>query len=281
MSAIDAAPVAGISVGDFTNSAAASEWKYHSQFADGLFDRTTTTFGATPRYLGMPGNHDISSASWYSLWTANLPGQTNLGHSGTDGIYFTTQYANVLFAAVDSNAASGPSTSWAEAQTVALGAALKNSNAQFKFLFFHKPVYSCSTSHAGYASGLPWIDLAERHGVDLVFSGHTHVYTRTCELNRASCVTDGSGTVQVELGSVAGTPRSVSISKASVSGTDSTGATRTDSYNCTSNLAASRGSANTFCHVGVQGCQATLRCYTVAAGNTTPFDTLTINHCSE
>lgn len=279
MSAIDAAPLAGISVGDFTNNATASEWSYHTQLARNLFDPAATVFGGTRRYLGIPGNHDTSSGSWYTYWTANLPGQTNLGHSGSDGIYFTTEYANVLFAAVDSNAASGPSTSWSDPQTVALGEALRNSSAQFKFLFFHKPVYSCNTTHAGYASGLPWIDLAERYGVDIVFSGHTHVYTRTCELNRGTCVADGSGTIQVELGSASGTPRSVNVANASVSGTDSTGAARTDNYNCTTNLAASRGSANSFCHVGVNGCQATLRCYTVGAGNTTPFDTLTINHC--
>jgi hypothetical protein len=58
------------------------------------------------------------------------------------------------------------------------------------------------------------------------------------------------------------------------------GVARTDSYNCTSNLMASKANTNTFCYVNVNGCQATISCYAVQAGNTTPFDTWTINHCN-
>ncbi len=36
---------------------------------------------------------------------------------------------------------------------------------------------------------------------------------------------------------------------------------------------------NDFCHVSVNSCLATVNCYIVAAGNTTPFDTWTVNGC--
>jgi hypothetical protein len=39
------------------------------------------------------------------------------------------------------------------------------------------------------------------------------------------------------------------------------------------------GLENTFCHVRVDGCQATVNCYLVSDGNTTPFDSWTLNGC--
>ena len=55
-----------------------------------------------------------------------------------------------------------------------------------------------------------------------------------------------------------------------------------DTYNCTvgGDLKAAHGSDNDFCHVRVDGCQATVNCYVVADGNATPFDTWTVNGCA-
>ncbi|HEY5958611.1 MAG TPA: metallophosphoesterase, partial [Polyangiaceae bacterium] len=270
----------GIGTGDFTDSATSTQWAYNTQIARALFDPGATQFGGNPRFLGAIGNHDILSSNWYSLWQKSLPGQLGLGHSGTDGVYFSTSYRNVLFAIMDSNMTSGNNTSYADAQTGALKNALAASSAQFKFIFYHKPVYSCSTSHEAYAPALPWLDLAETHNVDAIFSGHTHVYARTCRMNHGACTGNATGTVQVEVGTVGSPgPRTVNVSSASVTGTDALGAPRTDRYNCTSNLMASRSNTNDFCYVRVDDCKATVSCYMVGAGNTAPFDSWTIDHC--
>jgi len=217
--------------------------------------------------------------SWYANWTEHLPGQTGLGHSGGDGVYYSVSYKNTLFVVRDSDHVSGTATSYADAQTQDLASVLGGSTAQFKFLFYHQPTYSCSTYHEGNAALLPWLDLAERNNVDVVFNGHTHVYTRRCRAKGATCTNDNTGTVQVETGTVGGMLRELDVPGATVTGTDSTGTTRADTYSCTTNVLASRGSVNDFCYVQISACRATISCYVVGSGNTTPFDTWQIDHC--
>ena len=96
-----------------------------------------------------------------------------------------------------------------------------------------------------------------------------------------ACTADGSGIIYIETGPVGGAPRPVDASAGTVTGYDFAGSPRTDTYDCilNSGLAASAGGQNDFCHVQVQGCQATVKCYVVAEGNTTPFDTWTVNGC--
>lgn len=87
--------------------------------------------------------------------------------------------------------------------------------------------------------------------------------------------------VFVETGSTGAPARGGDITTWTVDGTDVTGNPRSDSYNCVvgDNLEAAGGLGNDFCHVRVEGCQATLECYVVGDGNTTPFDTWTLNGC--
>lgn len=274
MRAIDSSPIGAFSVGDFTDGATSTQWDYHIQMVSPVFDPAATDFGPTPRYLGVVGNHDTMASSWYSTWTNHMTGQRTLGHSGTDGVYYSTTYQNVLFVGQDSEHVSGTTSSYMDAQTTQLASTLAGSSAQFKFVFFHRPVYSCNSTHSGFGAALPWLDLAETHDVDVVFTGHSHVYTRTCRMKRAQCTTDGSGTVHVETGTVGGSKRSVNVSTATVSGTDASGAPRSDTYECTSELMkATRSSTNDFCYVGIEGGRAMISCYAVGAGNTTPFDT--------
>jgi hypothetical protein len=77
-------------------------------------------------------------------------------------------------------------------------------------------------------------------------------------------------------------PRDIDVTTATVKGTDAAGAERSDSYDCLvgQGLAAARGSLNDFCHVRVEGCAATVNCYAVDEGNTTPFDTWTVQGCN-
>ncbi|MBN1608499.1 MAG: metallophosphoesterase, partial [Polyangiaceae bacterium] len=277
MAAIDPAPIAAFSIGDHTNNATSAEWDAHVAAVGVLVDPTAMAFGDEPRYFGAVGNHDVyGGASWYGNWTNHMTGQAGLGYSAPDGIYYTVTYENVLFAMLDSEHAAG-------LQTAALRQALNGSTAQFRFVFYHRPVYSCTSIHAGNGSALPWLHLAELKNVDAVFSGHTHVYTRRCRAKKDAitgsivCTSDGSGTVHVEVGAVGGGPRALVSGNRTVSGVDSDGKPRTDTYNCTTNVVASKASVNTFCHVRVVDSLATIRCYQVGAG-TAPFDAWTIDH---
>jgi 3',5'-cyclic AMP phosphodiesterase CpdA len=275
--------------GDLTATAASTEWDEQIRTINAVFDPTATTSTGRPRYLVVPGNHDLLAGNnWYSLWSSRLTGQAELGHSGADGVYFSFSYGNALFVMLDSEHVSDAAV--LTAQTQSLATALQGSTALFKFVLFHRPVYPCSTDtsvHAPFAQGLPWIDLAEKHKVDVVFSGHTHVYTRSCPMKGGAC-TAGAGIVQIETGSTsADYTRSVNAGTVTVSGTDANANPRKDTYDCTTRTLypAPQGDAaapyplNHFCQVQVDGCTARINCYRVVSGNTTPFDTVVVNHC--
>jgi predicted phosphodiesterase len=86
--------------------------------------------------------------------------------------YYSFKKGDVAFFALDSNYMDPAQLSWLEEN-------LKNSQAKWKICYFHHPLYSDGKSHG------PDLDLRtqlepvfERYGVNVVFSGHEHVYER-------------------------------------------------------------------------------------------------------
>jgi hypothetical protein len=277
---IDDQAIAGFSNGDLMDTASYGSWDLHDTLiaAAGFHPETVcpTSFGARKRYFATVGDHDIIGP-WLAMWNQHLPGQPSLGPDAEEGIYYSLTYANAFFVMLDSEHVSPEQTRWLES---ALGST-EAQNAQLKFMFLHEPVYSCISHHGPRGDELPWVDLAERYGVDVVFTSHTHMYTRSCPRKGGPCASDGAGVVFVETGSTGAPARGGDITTWTVDGTDATGNPRSDSYNCVvgEDLEAAGGLENDFCHVRVEGCQATLECYVVAEGNTTPFDTWTLNGC--
>ena len=84
--------------------------------------------------------------------------------------YYTFDKKNVEFFVLDSNYMTPQQLSWLEDK-------LKNSSARWKIAYFHHPLYTCAKFHG------PDIDLRNqlmplftRYGVNVVWSGHEHVY---------------------------------------------------------------------------------------------------------
>ena len=279
---IDFGAVAALSNGDLVDVVSDEQWTEHDGFISAAgFQRDSTctlSFGAQPRYFGSVGDHDDGLGNWFDLWTQHLPGQNNLGQTGSDGIYFSATFANALFVMLDSEHPSEAQTSWLK--TTLEGP--DSQSAQLKFLFFHEPVYSCSGRHAPLAAALPWVDLAEQHGVNVIFGSHTHLYTRSCAKRGGHCTTDGTGIIYVETGALGGSPRDIDVTTATVSGQDAAGNPRSDTYDCVvgQDLVAAHGLENDFCHVRVSGCTAKVDCYVVADGNATPFDSWSVDGCA-
>ncbi len=287
MNQIDPNAVAAFSNGDLVDAAGTSNWNDHetligaSEFhPDAL---CATSFGALARYFGSVGNHDDNPpGNWTDLWNQYLPAQQSLGPNRVNGIYYSVTYGSAVFFMLDSEQVSSPS--WQDPQTTWLATELAKpyaQNAQLKFIFFHEPIYACSY-HPPFAAGLPWVDLAEKNNVNVIFGSHTHVYTRSCPKKGGNCTSDGTGIVFVETGAVGGDSRPIEVTSATtVVGTDAAGNARTDTYYCAlgQDLVASSELHNDFCHVTVASCLATVNCYFVADGNTAPFDTFTVNGC--
>jgi predicted MPP superfamily phosphohydrolase len=106
------------------------------------------------------GNHDSPSERFYKPF--NMNGRR----------YYTFKKGNVRFFALDSNYMDPPQLQWLEKE-------LQKSGEHWKICFFHHPLYSDGRFHG------PDLDLRaaleplfERYGVNVVLSGHDHVYER-------------------------------------------------------------------------------------------------------
>ena len=86
--------------------------------------------------------------------------------------YYVFKKGDVAFFVLDSNYMDPAQLSWVEQN-------LKDSNAKWKIAYFHHPLYNDGRNHGPdldlRAQLLP---LFQKYGVNVVFSGHEHVYER-------------------------------------------------------------------------------------------------------
>ena len=113
------------------------------------------------KFYASLGNHDAATQKTYKPF--NMGGQQ----------YYTYKKGNVQFFALDSNYMSPQEVVW-------LTKELQNSNSDWKVCYFHHPLYSSGKFHG------PSVELRQvleplfmKYGVQVVFSGHDHVYERT------------------------------------------------------------------------------------------------------
>ena len=117
------------------------------------------------KFYASLGNHDNPNERFYSPF--NMGGQR----------YYSFKKGNVQFFALDSNYMDPQQLAWIEQQ-------LHSANSTWRIPFFHHALYSDGTFHG------PDVDLRtriqplfEKYGVDVVLSGHEHVYERFKPLN--------------------------------------------------------------------------------------------------
>ena len=166
-----------------------------------LINRLTQEAGV-PYFLA-PGNHDVTGAAdleapgrreglrnYLSAVSRLIPpdGATRR----LDGYpTYAFGYDNTFVLALDSNIAEDPTQlAWASGQLEGLD----RERYMHVVSFFHHPVYS-SRPHGGARVEPPtaavrarWMPLFRKHGVDLVFTGHEHLFEHWIERYR-----DGSG----------------------------------------------------------------------------------------
>ncbi|MFT3710683.1 MAG: metallophosphoesterase family protein [Archangium sp.] len=120
------------------------------------------------------GNHDVAldpSGGPYRdayFLPTNNPAQSEL--------YYSWDYGDAHFVCLDTHvnsyAAGAPQLVWAAADLAA-------SNAKWKFVYFHVPPYSGGTHPDNPFIRDDVLPVLEAAGVDVVFTGHSHVYERT------------------------------------------------------------------------------------------------------
>jgi len=120
------------------------------------------------------GNHDVPEEQSYKLF--NMDGRR----------YYSFKKGNVRFFSLDSNYMDPDQLAWLTSQ-------LQNSTEDWKIAFFHHPLYSSARAH-GSSLELRGIlePLFQKYGVQVVFSGHEHVYERINPQKGIAYFTEGS-----------------------------------------------------------------------------------------
>ena len=106
------------------------------------------------------GNHDTPEQIFYKPY--NMNGQR----------YYTYARNNVRFFALDSTLMDRKQVAWIES-------ALRDSREDWKICYFHHPLYSNAARHGSSVDLRILIEpIFVKYGVNVVFSGHDHVYER-------------------------------------------------------------------------------------------------------
>jgi len=155
-------PDLGIVTGDviYENGEAANFDPYY-------FDVYKNTISRIAFYPSL-GNHDIRTENGEPYIRAfYLPGNER---------YYSFDYANAHFVALDSNVSASPESD----QYRWLKRDLEKTDKFWKFVYFHHPPYSSWDLFGGRVDiREAFSPLFERYGVDIVFSGHDHNYERS------------------------------------------------------------------------------------------------------
>jgi 3',5'-cyclic AMP phosphodiesterase CpdA len=86
--------------------------------------------------------------------------------------YYTYARGNVRFFALDSTRLDQKQLAWLEAS-------LRDAREDWKICYFHHPLYSNADRHGAYVDLRVLLEpLFVKYGVNVVFSGHDHVYER-------------------------------------------------------------------------------------------------------
>jgi Calcineurin-like phosphoesterase len=119
-----------------------------------------TLLGRRVKFQASLGNHDRPENVGYELY--NMNGQR----------YYTYVRKNVRFFALDTTLMDRKQLDW-------LDAGLKDSREDWKICYFHHPLYSNASRHGSSVDVRLLLEpLFVRYGVNVVFSGHDHVYER-------------------------------------------------------------------------------------------------------
>jgi hypothetical protein len=157
-----------------------------TDYQKAIFEMYPDTLRSSPVWPTL-GNHDGKSANsvtqsgvYYDIFTLPTRGQAGGVPSGTEA-YYAFDYANIHFVCLDSHdterSADGAMAQWLKAD-------LASTKRDWIVAFFHHPAYTKGTHDSDREARLVemrqvFMPILEAGGVDLVLTGHSHVYERS------------------------------------------------------------------------------------------------------
>jgi hypothetical protein len=161
------------------------------EFQKGIFGDTYKYMMRNTVIWPTPGNHDMRSADsqtesgpYYDVFTVPTEGEAGGEPSGTEA-YYSFNYGDIHFISMDSEDSPrqvfGDMAKWLEKD-------LQMDDHKWKIVFFHHPPYTKGTHNSdmdldsrGRMKEMRenFLPILEAYGVDLVLSGHSHIYERS------------------------------------------------------------------------------------------------------
>ena len=127
------------------------------------------------KFYAALGNHDDGDQRFYPLF--NMGGKE----------YYRFQKSGASFYALNSNDLDKRQTEWIEKE-------LAQDDSKWKIAFFHHPPYSSGGRHGSSERVRKALEpIFIRYGVDVVFSGHDHIYERIKPQNGIQYFVTGAG----------------------------------------------------------------------------------------
>ncbi|RJP32290.1 MAG: metallophosphoesterase family protein [Candidatus Omnitrophota bacterium] len=117
------------------------------------------------------GNHDCRGGHpslYFTYFTLPINGPAMIE---SERVY-SFEYGNALILILDSNLPPEEQTPWLEQQ-------LSHTEAVWKFVAFHHPVYSSDPDRDNAEIRDAWTPIFDKYHVDMVLQGHDHAYLRT------------------------------------------------------------------------------------------------------
>ncbi len=164
-----------VNLGDFVNDCTNEEWSWYGE--------TFNEFNSNYTLVPVSGNHEGNptvklNPGWFANQFNLKPGENQLS---VNGVCYSYDYGNAHFCVLNSNDMY-PMT---ESQRNWIINDLNGSDAQWKIMLMHRSAYS-----AGKNINKPdtlimrdvIIDIVDSTDVDLVLSGHDHMYMRTYQV---------------------------------------------------------------------------------------------------
>ncbi|MCP4641371.1 MAG: metallophosphoesterase, partial [bacterium] len=139
-----------------------NEWDHMAHYGRGVLERR-------PMALAL-GNHDDQDGlgAWLPLALYAFPENGPAGAVPESNYAF--RYGNALFFVLTVGTSHEVQAEWMEEQ-------LANTDATWRFVVFHFPIYSVEEDYPAIRKR--WSKVFDKHHVDMVFHGHVHYYLRT------------------------------------------------------------------------------------------------------
>ncbi|MCA9601808.1 MAG: metallophosphoesterase family protein [Myxococcales bacterium] len=149
-----------------------------------FFEQKQGSFVVQDALASMPmmmtnGNHDALSVNFVAQFVA--PQNKTKDERANGEEWYSFDYANIHFVVLndtvlDEAVLGGDEAKWLEADLKAVD----RSKTPWIFVTHHRPFYTCQSNHRPDTSlRQSWQPIFDQYAVDLVFTGHNHVYERS------------------------------------------------------------------------------------------------------